>query len=272
MTTYIGVPRGGGGAGSARLISAFYPLGAGTVMAAVPIPDNGWRSRQANQNPGFSAAQIGMSASWLWAGTPYFRRYINIPAGAAGTLYALTDESISETPRVQATGCAEPLDKALYIWRGVWRWSNNTPYPGANNGTIIGWCWQPAAGSILPTPQTVYRYVGLVRTSAGVFFGYRNTGAAQLFPLTGFTVDADNLIECRFRPATASRAARFELLINGVSRFQRDWTDPDMPQPPAVATNEFFVPVLMRYGTPAISNINTRDWEMIVGPDEASTL
>lgn len=271
MTTYIGVPPGSGSRGSSRKLSAYYPLGAGLTISAAVIPDGNWRGRQANQAASFGAAQIGVSASLLWA-TAQGTRYINIPAGAAGTLYAITTTTVSETPRVQATSCAEPVDTGLYIWRGIWRWSNATPYGGANNGTIIGWCWQPAAGSILPSPQTVYRYVGLVRTSAGVFFGYRNTGAAQLFPLTGFTVDVDNQIECRFRPATFSRAARFELLINGVSRFTRDWTDPDMPQPPAVATNEFFVPVLMRYGTPAISNINTRGWELIIGPDDASTL
>src|SRR5690348_14568930 len=128
MTTYIGVPRSGGSIGGSRQVSVWYPLGPGVVISAAVIPDSIWRGRQALGNPGMGAAQIGMSASLLWAGSPYFTRYINIPAGAAGTLYAITSHPVADTPRVSPTACAESPDFGVYIWRGVWRWSNATPY------------------------------------------------------------------------------------------------------------------------------------------------
>lgn len=260
---YYGQPTGGGGAGSAATIQAFYPLGPGAITTGT-IPANLWRSRQASQNPGFGHAEIGMGGvTQVWDAADLCR-LINVPAGAAGSLFAITGHSVAMTPPVRPVGGQEAGYRALSIWRFTCKWSAATPYGGANNGTILGWCWQPAAGSIFPAPQDIYRYAGFMRDSTGTYLAYRNAGAKVVIPFA-WNVTANNRFEMRFRAATGTEPGKMEWVLNGLTVLQRTWSDPDMPV--TAAANEYWCPVIMRYGTPAIPALNIRDMEIIIGPD-----
>jgi hypothetical protein len=250
------------------VLDAFYPLGPGVTLAGA-LPDGNWRTRITNASPGFTAAQIGVTTSMGWDATLGVR-YVIFPAAGAGTVYAVTDETVAQTPPLVPTGSSEMERAQFFSWRGTFRWAAGN-YTNFNNGTIIGWCWQPAAGSVFPDPENVYRFFGIVRGPSGIYVGYRNNGpAATLIPIPNYSFTTWTTLEFRFRSATASEYGRAEILINGVAIWQETWANAEMPTPLA-ATNLFFCPIIMRYGTPAIPALHWRNAEIIIGPDVEST-
>ncbi len=189
----------------------------------------------------------------------------------------VTEQAYGGSPPLLATGIPVPENSRLLVSRYLIRWGGGA-WANANSGHVSGfWIGPATSGSITfvgLTTAAANGYIGLVRTSAGMFWGYKPVGgAAVLTPLPSYNPLAWAKIEHRFLAASTTEDALYRLYINDILVGQVSFSAAGTPR--YAAANNGVAPVFCQGNNGGFdTNLSHqwRDWEVMSGLNAETTI